>query len=145
MPMRQEAEPPTAEIDEVAPGILRMQLPLKMPGLGHVNCYAMEDDRGWTIVDPGMPGRESWAALLGRFDLAGFKLRHVHTVVVTHSHIDHFGASGRVRQKADAKVVTSSTFRTWWDSTDVGGQELEDETQPDPRAPWNHDTPWGGK
>ena len=91
--MRQEAEPATSEVDEVAPGILRMQLPLRMPGLGHVNCYAMEDERGWAIVDPGMPGRASWAELLGRFDIAGFKLRHVHTAVVTHSHIDHFGAA----------------------------------------------------
>ena len=66
--MRQEAEPATTEVDEVAPGILRMQLPLRMPGLGHVNCYAMEDERGWTIVDPGMPGRQPWSDLLGRLD-----------------------------------------------------------------------------
>jgi glyoxylase-like metal-dependent hydrolase (beta-lactamase superfamily II) len=143
--VRQEAEPATTEIDEVAPGILRLQLPLRMPGLGHVNCYALEDDKGFAIVDPGMPGPQAWKLLLERFGLAGFELRHVHTVVVTHSHIDHFGASGRVRTKAGAKVVTSSTFRTWWDPTDVGEQELDAETQPDPRAPWAHDTPWGGK
>ena len=33
---------------QAAPGILRLQLPLRMPGLGHVNCYALEDERGWT-------------------------------------------------------------------------------------------------
>src|SRR3954454_17978052 len=142
---RQEAEHATTDITEVAPGILRMQLPLRMPGLGHVNCYALEDERGWTLVDPGMPGRASWSELLGRFDLAGFKLRHVHTVVVTHSHIDHFGASGRIRVKAGAKVVTSSTFRTWWDPTDVGEEELEAAPQLDKRAPWRLTTPWGGK
>src|SRR5688500_8970511 len=145
MPMRQEAEPAATEIDEVAPGILRMQLPLRMPGLGHVNCYAREDEKGCSIVDPGMPGPQAWTPPLVRFPLATFPLEKVHTVVVTHSHIDHFGASGRVRQKAGAHVVTSSTFRTWWDPTDVGEQELEEETQPDPRAPWRHETPWGGK
>jgi glyoxylase-like metal-dependent hydrolase (beta-lactamase superfamily II) len=145
MPMRQEAEPATTDIDEVAPGILRMQLPLRMPGLGHVNCYVLEDENGMTIVDPGMPGPQAWKLLMERFQLAGFTLKNVHTVVVTHSHIDHFGASGRVRQKAGAKVVTSSTFRTWWDPTDVGEVELEGETQPDPRAPWKMATPWGGK
>src|SRR5437868_4678407 len=143
--MRQEAEPATAEIDEVAPGILRMQLPLRMPGLGHVNCYALEDEKGFTLVDPGMPGPQAWKILIERFKLAGFDLRHVHTVVVTHSHIDHFGASGRLRLKAGAQVVTSSTFRTWWDPTDVGEEELEQETQPDPRAPWKMETSWGGK
>src|SRR3954462_10335513 len=105
--MRQEAEPATTEVDEVAPGILRMQLPLRMPGLGHVNCYAMEDERGWTIVDPGMPGKKPWAELLGRFDLPGLKLRRVPTVVVMHSLIDPCGASGRIRVKAGANVVTS--------------------------------------
>ena len=65
--MRQEAEPATAEIDEVAPGILRMQLPLRMPGLGHVNCYALEDEKGFTLVDPGMPGPQAWKILIERF------------------------------------------------------------------------------
>src|SRR3954467_2553601 len=140
--MRQEAEPAATEIEEITDGVLRLQLPLRMPGLGHVNCYALEDERGWAIVDPGMPGPQPWKVLMERFGQAGFELRHVHTVGVTHSHIDHFGASGRVRQQADANVVTSSTFRTWWDPTDVGEEELEDNAQPDPRAPWNHETPW---
>src|SRR5258706_14180634 len=134
MPMRQEDEPATTKIDEVAPGILRMQLPLRMPGLGHVNCYALEDEHGMTIVDPGMPGPQAWKLLLERFQLAGFQLKNVHTVVVTHSHIDHFGASGRGRQKAGAKGGTSSTFRTWWDPTDVGETGLQ-AAQPDPPPP----------
>jgi len=167
---RQEAEQATAEIEEVAPGILRLQLPLTMPGLGHVNCYALEDERGYAVVDPGMPGPQSWKALLGRFELAGFEARHVHTVVVTHSHVDHFGASGRLRQQVGAQVVTSKTFRTWWDPTDAGELELDaaagdatgaaadgaaadGETADDAavrapqdrRQPWRQPTPWGGR
>jgi glyoxylase-like metal-dependent hydrolase (beta-lactamase superfamily II) len=148
---RQEAEQATTEVTEVGPGILRMQLPLTMPGLGHVNCYALEDENGFAIVDPGMPGPQPWKALMDRFERAGFQMRHVHTVVVTHSHIDHFGASGRLRQQAGAKVVTSKSFRTWWDPTDAGEQELEaadgDNEIPVPsmRRPWDQPTPWGGK
>ena len=48
------------------------------------------------------------------------RMRNVHTVVVTHSHVDHFGASGRLREQAGANVVTSRSFRTWWDPTDAG-------------------------
>jgi glyoxylase-like metal-dependent hydrolase (beta-lactamase superfamily II) len=149
---RQEAEPATTDVTEVAPGILRMQLPLHMPGLGHVNCYAMEDERGWTVVDPGMPGPQPWKALVDRFQRAGFALRNIHTVVVTHSHVDHFGASGRLRKQAGANVVTSRSFRTWWDPTDAGERELEAadgdtdiEVPPDPRRPWDQPTPWGGR
>src|SRR5438045_8586986 len=103
--MRQEAEPAATEIEEITNGVLRMQLPLRMPGLGHVNCYALEDEKGFAVVDPGMPGPQSWKLLLERFSLAGFQLKNVHTVVVTHSHIDHFGASVRVRKKAGGRGV----------------------------------------
>ncbi len=141
MSMRQEAEPATTEITEVAPGILRLQLPIQMPGLGHVNCYAIEDEQGVAVVDPGMPGPQSWKALLDRFNRAGFALRHVHTVVVTHSHVDHFGASGKLRVDAGARVVTHDSFRTWWDPTDVD-EDLDD--VPEGR-PWDQPTPWGGE
>jgi hypothetical protein len=35
--MRQEQEPATEEVTEVGPGVLRLQLPISMPGIGHVN------------------------------------------------------------------------------------------------------------
>jgi len=56
---KQEQEPASDEVIEVAPGVLRMQLPISMPGLGHVNTYALEDERGFALVDPGLPGPES--------------------------------------------------------------------------------------
>src|SRR5438445_1466903 len=99
---RQEAEKAAPDAEEVAPGVLRIQMPINLPGLGHVNCYALEDERGWAVVDPGLPGREAWRALVDRFGRAGFAPRHVHTVVVTHSHVDHFGAAGHLRKSAGA-------------------------------------------
>jgi hypothetical protein len=35
---KQEQESARDEVTEVAPGVLRMELPIRMPGLGHVNC-----------------------------------------------------------------------------------------------------------
>ena len=46
MAHRQEQESADTEVTEVAPNILRMQLPIRMPGLGHVNMYALLDDEG---------------------------------------------------------------------------------------------------
>ena len=37
-PRRQEQEPATTDITEVAPGILRSQLPIMLPGLGHCSA-----------------------------------------------------------------------------------------------------------
>jgi glyoxylase-like metal-dependent hydrolase (beta-lactamase superfamily II) len=112
-PKKQEQEPASAEVVEVAPGILRMQLPIWMPGLGHVNMYGLMDDDGLAIVDPGLPGPSSWKALKSRLTTAGYRVRDVHTVIVTHSHPDHFGAAGRVAKEAGAQLVAHKAFTTW--------------------------------
>ncbi|MGD0083333.1 MAG: hypothetical protein ABSD78_09070, partial [Acidimicrobiales bacterium] len=52
-PLKQEQEPASSEITEVSPGVLRLQIPIFFTGLGHVNCYALLDDRGATVVDAG--------------------------------------------------------------------------------------------
>ncbi len=109
---KQEQEPATADITEPAPGVLRMMLPISMPGLGHVNCYALEDDRGFTLVDPGLPGEESWNALRSRMKSAGIPLSRVHTVVVTHSHPDHFGGSDQLREEAGSEILTHESFKS---------------------------------
>src|SRR6187402_2627424 len=90
-PRKQEQEPASSDVIEVAPGVLRAQLPISMPGLGHVNCYVLPDERGAAIVDPGLPGQATFKALTARLASVGIPVARVHTVVVTHSHPDHFG------------------------------------------------------
>ena len=145
-PTREEALPASEDISEPAPGILRLQLPVHMPGLGHVNCYALEDDKGWTVVDPGLPGPKSFKAMEQRFAAAGFGTKDVHTVVVTHSHVDHFGGAGRLRTSAGASVVSSKSFRTWWDPDDHDDPDAWEGVEFDAdRHPWDRTTPWGGQ
>ena len=112
-PPRQEQEAASEEVTEVAPGVLRMQLPIWMPGLGHVNMYGLVDDRGLTVVDPGLPGPQSWKALKQRLKTAGYSLKNVHTVLVTHSHPDHFGGAGRIARENGAELITHQAFSTW--------------------------------
>ena len=112
-PPRQEQEEASEEVTEVAPGVLRMQLPIWMPGLGHVNMYGLVDDRGLAVVDPGLPGPQSWKALKARLKTAGYRVKDIHTVLVTHSHPDHFGGAGRIAREAGAELVTHHAFSTW--------------------------------
>jgi glyoxylase-like metal-dependent hydrolase (beta-lactamase superfamily II) len=113
--VRQERRPPERDVSEVAPGVLRIQLPMNMPGLGHVNCYAIEDREGVALIDPGTPTTASWRVLRARLDEAGLPLDWVHTVVVTHSHPDHYGAAQRIRDVSGAELVTHENFKTYWD------------------------------
>ncbi len=113
---KQEQEDASSEIIEVAPNVLRLQLPIRFTGLGHVNCYALEDADGFALMDPGMPGRKSYKALGSRLDAAGIPLSKVHSVIVTHSHPDHFGGAKWLQEKSGgAEIITSSSFRSWWD------------------------------
>src|ERR1051325_4455213 len=102
-PPKQEQEPASEAVTEIAPGVIRMQLPIWMPGLGHVNMYGLLDDRGLAVVDPGLPGKQSWNARKARLKTAGYSVKDIHTVVVTHSHPDHFGGAGRIKKEAGAQ------------------------------------------
>ncbi len=152
-PHRQEQESARREISEVAPGVLRMQLPIHMPGLGHVNMYALLDGNGAAVVDPGLPDPVSWRAILDRLKQAGLEPRHVHTVIVTHSHPDHFGGATRFAKESGAKVVAHRSFRFGVMEAaddDVSVEDLaatgdDDEAHRNVVMGWHHATPWGGQ
>jgi glyoxylase-like metal-dependent hydrolase (beta-lactamase superfamily II) len=65
-------------------------------------------------------------------------LARVHTVIVTHSHPDHFGGAGRVRREVGAELITHELFRTWWDPSE------DDTPLEDAPNPWSS-TPWAGE
>ena len=133
----------------MAPDVLRTQLPVQLPGIGHVNCYLLTDERGLAVVDPGLPSPASFAALEQRLAAAGYTVGDVHTVVITHSHFDHFGGAERLRILAGAEILTHETFRPIWESTEIAeepelpaaGEDDEDGSRP----PWLrlHKNPWG--
>ncbi len=110
MARREEQENARREVTEVAPDVLRMELPIHLPGLGHVNCYALIDGEGATLVDPGLPGPATWSAIRDRLKRAGLRVKNVHTIVVTHSHPDHFGGVQRLQRESGARIVAHRSF-----------------------------------
>ncbi len=173
MARKQEQAHAPRDVTEVSPGIARMELPIRMPGLGHVNCYALLDRDGAAIVDPGLPGTATWRALQDRLAQLDLEIRHVHTVVITHSHPDHFGAASRFQREAGSKVIAHCHFGDDWyghnhtpevSSDDMEAQREaldEEERERDPVAEekqakerqarskrvnrWDGPSPWGGK
>lgn len=159
--MKQEQEEASDEITEVAPGVLRLQLPMAFTGLGHVNTYALVGPEGVAIVDPGLPGKATALSLRQRLAAADIPLGRITEVVVTHSHPDHFGGAGLLAEHSGAPIVASDRFKTWWnaDEADVvedpalwtpdpydDGLALDREPTPGaPRTPFGQPTPWGGK
>jgi glyoxylase-like metal-dependent hydrolase (beta-lactamase superfamily II) len=141
-PIKSEQLQATDEIVEVAPGVLRTQLPANITGLGHVNMYVLEDERGVAVVDPGLPTKESWLAVQERLSRIGVPLRRVHSVIVTHSHPDHYGGAERIRSESGADIITHRLFRTFYDPTDPPDVDAE-ELALMMRSPFDT-PPWGG-
>ena len=150
---KEEQDPASEIVTEVAPNVLRTQLPVNLPGLGHVNCYVLEDKKGIAVVDPGLPGDDSWLALENRLQTAGFKIKNIHTVVVTHSHFDHFGAADRIRENTGAHILTHENFRNAFNRTEILENEDSDALDPNSEEAqqqvidriFSERLPWGTK
>ena len=91
---------------QVANDIVQIQLPLPFP-LKIVNCYALRDGAGWTIVDTGIhypPGEAAWRAA---FAAHGIDPATIARIVLTHAHPDHFGMAGWLADMSGAPVFIS--------------------------------------
>ena len=101
-------EPPAeGAVSEVADGVLWLRMPLPMT-LDHVNCYALHDSDGWTIVDTGLDSHRCRAAWQMALDgpLNGVPVRRV---LVTHHHPDHIGLAGWFQARHGAELHTTRT------------------------------------
>ncbi len=101
-----DTPPAEGEAIAVAEGVLWLRLPLPMR-LDHVNCYALDDGRGWTLVDTGFDSRRTRAIWEGL--LAGpLAEKPVTRVIVTHYHPDHVGLAGWFQARG-AELITTRT------------------------------------
>jgi len=143
-PRKQEQQDAGTDVVEMGPDVLRMQLPISMPGLGHVNMYALLDDRGAAVVDPGLPGTPTWRTIEQRLGQAGLKVKDVHSVIVTHSHPDHFGSAQRLADASGAELITHAAFHNHFMPH---SHEDLDEVDPEDLMVGNpfESTPWGTK
>ncbi len=101
------APPPTAQVIEVAPGILWTRIPLPFR-LDHVNIYLLEDDGGFVILDTGIGNaatQEVWETLAAG-PLAG---KRITKLIVSHFHPDHIGLAGWICERFGAPLLTTQT------------------------------------
>lgn len=102
--------PAPGEVQEVAPGILWLRMPLPF-GLDHINLYLLRDGDGWVVVDTGLNSaqtREVWERVFVEV-LAGMPLR---AVICTHFHSDHSGVLGWLAERFHCPVfMTAAEFQ----------------------------------
>ena len=101
--------PAPAQLQEVAPGIFWLRMPLPFQ-LDHINLWLLRDGDGWVIVDSGFPNddtRQHWESVLAQLD------GPVRRLIVTHFHPDHFGLADWLLEKTGAELwMTAGEFLT---------------------------------
>ena len=88
----------------VAPGVVRIPLPLPMDGLRAVNVYVMETDDGLVLIDGGWAIPESRDVFEAQMKAAGYALSDIRRFLVTHLHRDHYTQAYVVGQEVGAMV-----------------------------------------
>ena len=86
----------------VMPGVVWMRMPLPFV-LTHINVWALEDDKGWAVVDTGMRTDETLAAWRELFANAT-EQRPLTRVFGTHMHPDHIGMAGWLTRKFNCQL-----------------------------------------
>ncbi|HWC14536.1 MAG TPA: MBL fold metallo-hydrolase [Actinomycetota bacterium] len=93
---------------EPAPDVFRLVLPLPWPGLDRVNAYLLRAAEGSTLVDCGMylpdDPRGAWPEVEAALAACDVEPADVTRLVVTHTHIDHYGMAGRFVEQTGCEL-----------------------------------------
>lgn len=95
---------------EPAPGVFRLELPLPFEGLSAVNAYLLRDGDELALVDCGIYLPEpdidhGWPELMRAVEACGHTVAEITKLILTHSHIDHYGMAGRLKEETDCEIV----------------------------------------
>ncbi len=89
---------------EIIPGIHQLQIPIPNNPLGHTNVYIVRGNDGYLMIDAGWNSERALESMKEQLAEIGIGLQDISRIVVTHSHADHYGLTGRLRQHTQADI-----------------------------------------
>ena len=100
---------------------IRLELPTDL-GVGPVNAYLFTQPEV-VLVDAGIKTDACWEALVDGLAAHGLAPADVARIVITHTHVDHYGLAGRLVAESDATVWVSELGAPWLSAADEKWQE----------------------
>lgn len=101
---------------EEGDGVFRIPLPIADSSLRATNVYAIDSERGLTLVDAGWALDEAREALSDGLSSIGRKLTDVRDILVTHVHADHYTMAMPIRRLSGAVVALGSGEQAFLDN-----------------------------
>ncbi len=96
---------------EIRPGIRQFKIPIPDNPLGYTNSYLVQGDGECLIIDPGMNNDAAFDSLQRELTEVGVAFEDISRIIATHSHPDHYGLCGRVKQLSQAKILAHHLAR----------------------------------
>jgi glyoxylase-like metal-dependent hydrolase (beta-lactamase superfamily II) len=95
------------------PGLYQIALPTPYP-VGDVNVYVAEsEEEGLTLIDCGVRGQKSLAALRAGLAELGHQVADVRRLIISHHHTDHLGLAAVIQAEAGAEVWAHPLCAPW--------------------------------
>lgn len=104
---------------EIVPNIYQLQLPMPNNPLVVVNSYLVRGDDGCLLVDTGWDSDETFNSVKKELAEIGTNLEDISKIVITHTHPDHYGLAGRLRELCQAEIVMHSLERDLVQQNDI--------------------------
>jgi glyoxylase-like metal-dependent hydrolase (beta-lactamase superfamily II) len=116
-------------MEEILPGLYRIEVPLPGSPLRATNCYAVKATERSLIIDTGWNREDCLAALVSGLDECGIDLGQA-DFFITHMHADHSGLVSTLAGdgariyfgRADVEIIRSSTPKHWQKMIDFAGK-----------------------
>lgn len=96
----------------VVDGVYRLPLPIPLADLGSVNCYVLVDEGDVVLVDPGWDAPGTADAVERALSELGLDTGDVSTILITHTHWDHYSAAMRLRVRHGLELSIGEGERT---------------------------------
>lgn len=90
---------------------LRIELPTQLD-VGMVNAYLFTAPEP-VLVDTGIKSAESWQLLQAALAQHHLKIADLRKVIITHGHVDHFGAAGWIASHSQADIWVADMGLPW--------------------------------
>ncbi len=78
-------------------------IPIAIWSRGMINCFLIKGTDQHILVDTGVPNSEK--KILKQLKKHGIDMKDIGLIIVTHSHIDHFGSANKLKQLVNAPIL----------------------------------------
>jgi glyoxylase-like metal-dependent hydrolase (beta-lactamase superfamily II) len=90
---------------EIFPQVYQLKTPIPNSPLGYISSYLLRSAQGDLLIDTGWNTEAAFESLKQQVEEAGAALGNLRTLVITHTHPDHFGLAGRLKALGAGELI----------------------------------------